>query len=762
MTRQLSRRDVLKHAGLAATGALVGAPLARAQDPTLRIARRPVEMRVTPASPDTVRISVVSLESGRALPIPDDGSLVARSWPEPTARFQTLAGPQTVRAGNLTVRVSPNPMTIAVSARDGRAVQQLGFDPETGALTFQLGDGPLLGLGEGGPQFDRRGSTDRMRSGQGGYQLRTHGGRVPIAWLVGTDGWALFIHHPLGTFDFTGSGGRIGRFDAGGADRVLPLDVFVVGTREPAAIMAEYARLTGFPEMPPLWSFGYQQSHRTLTSREEILQEAKTFREKKLPCDTLIYLGTGFCPSGWNTDNGEFVFNSKAFPDPEAMIRQLHGDHFKVVVHAVLEGRRLTGTVDGPCTAPPLPSGRTPDGRWPDDRQASCYWPVHKPILDTGVDGWWPDQGDGLDAPSRLVRNRMYWDGSRLWRPNERPYALHRNGHAGMQRYAAFLWSGDVYSTWETLKTHVPVAINTALTGIPFWGTDIGGFVPTKEFTGELYVRWFQFGAFCPLFRSHGRTWKLRLPWGWNTGELGPDEIATSTGGAANPDPSELRNAAVEPICRKYLELRYRLMPYLYSAVHEAHDTGMPILRALWLHYPDDSVAVARGDEYLWGRDILVAPVTEKAATSRAVYLPRGRWYDFWTEEPQEGGREITRPVDLATMPLFTRAGAILPLGPVKQFTSESVDEPMTVKVYPGADGLATLYEDDGVSFGYQKGEWMGIEMRWDDRQRRLDLRLAAGSRFRAPARRLVVRLAGTQATREVVFSGRATAVQLS
>ncbi|MBI3264055.1 MAG: glycoside hydrolase family 31 protein [Acidobacteria bacterium] len=762
MTRQLSRRDVLKHAGLAATGALVGAPLARAQDPTLRIARRPVEMRVTPASPDTVRISVVSLESGRALPIPDDGSLVARSWPEPTARFQTLAGPQTVRAGNLTVRVSPNPMTIAVSARDGRAVQQLGFDPETGALTFQLGDGPLLGLGEGGPQFDRRGSTDRMRSGQGGYQLRTHGGRVPIAWLVGTDGWALFIHHPLGTFDFTGSGGRIGRFDAGGADRVLPLDVFVVGTREPAAIMAEYARLTGFPEMPPLWSFGYQQSHRTLTSREEILQEAKTFREKKLPCDTLIYLGTGFCPSGWNTDNGEFVFNSKVFPDPEAMIRQLHGDHFKVVVHAVLEGRRLTGTVDGPCTAPPLPSGRTPDGRWPDDRQASCYWPVHKPILDTGVDGWWPDQGDGLDAPSRLVRNRMYWDGSRLWRPNERPYALHRNGHAGMQRYAAFLWSGDVYSTWETLKTHVPVAINTALTGVPFWGTDIGGFVPTKEFTGELYVRWFQFGAFCPLFRSHGRTWKLRLPWGWNTGELGPDEIATSTGGAANPDPSELRNAAVEPICRKYLELRYRLMPYLYSAVHEAHDTGMPILRALWLHYPDDSVAVARGDEYLWGRDILVAPVTEKAATSRAVYLPRGRWYDFWTEEPQEGGREITRPVDLATMPLFTRAGAILPLGPVKQFTSESVDEPMTVKVYPGADGLATLYEDDGVSFGYQKGEWMGIEMRWDDRQRRLDLRLAAGSRFRAPARRLVVRLAGTQATREVVFSGRATAVQLS
>ena len=241
---------------------------------------------------------------------------------------------------------------------------------------------------------------------------------------------------------------------------------------------------------------------------------------------------------------------------------------------------------------------------------------MHKPLFDLGIDGWWPDQGDGLDAPSRLARNRMYFEGSREWRPNERPFALHRNGYAGMQRYAAFLWSGDVYSTWETLKTHVPIAVNTGLSGIPYWGTDIGGFVPTQELTGELYVRWFQFAAFNPLFRSHGRTWKLRLPWGWNTGESRPDEVSNYTGGAANPDPSELHNAAVEPICKKYLELRYRLMPYLYTAVREAHDTGLPIMRALWLHYPDDAVAVARGDEYLWGRDMLVAPVVEKGATS--------------------------------------------------------------------------------------------------------------------------------------------------
>jgi alpha-glucosidase/alpha-D-xyloside xylohydrolase len=707
-------------------------------------------------SPSTARISILAIENGSLQPIPADGALDARIPSSPPARL-TETRIDSMHAGDLTIHVSVDPLTIRIDEKDGRRVQQLRIDSQTGAMTFLLGDGPVFGLGEGGPQFDRRGSADRMRSGQGGYQLRTHGGRVPVPWLIGTSGWAMFVHHPSGTFDFTGPDGR---FDPGPSP--LPVDLFVVGAREPAAIMTEYAKLTGYPELPPLWSFGYQQSHRTLASREEILQEAKTFREKKLPCDTLIYLGTGFCPSGWNTDNGEFAFNKNVFPDPPEMVRQLHADHFKVVLHVVLEGRKLTGTVNDPCTAAPLPSGKTADGRWPDDRQASCYWPVHKPILDTGVDGWWPDQGDGLDGPSRLARNRMYWDGSRMWRPNERPFALHRNGYPGMQRYAAFLWSGDVYSTWETLKTHIPVAVNTGLSGIPFWGTDIGGFVPTKEFTGELYVRWFQFGAFCPLFRSHGRTWKLRLPWGWNTGELGPNEVATYTGGAANPDQSELHNAAVEPICRKFLELRYRLLPYLYSAVREAHDTGLPIVRALWLHYPADRTAAGRGDEYLWGRDILVAPVVEEGATSRSVYLPAGRWYDFWTDETLEGGRDVSRPVDLSTMPLLVRSGAIVPLGPIKQYTGEQVDAPLDVSIYPGADGAFTMYEDDGVTFDYQRGNWMGIEMRWDDRRRRLTLRLANGSRMRAPSsRRIQVRTAGSGDKREVVFTGAPVDVRL-
>jgi alpha-glucosidase/alpha-D-xyloside xylohydrolase len=753
MADPLSRREALKQLGVVGAAALIDRRrVIRGESADIVVAGEPVEIAIASLSPTTARITIQSVRGGATEPVPFTGELVAEKLGKPIVHSRTAGSISRVRAGDLVVKFSDGPPTITVETRAGAPVQRLGLDASASGMSFLIGDGPLLGLGEGGPQFDRKGSTDRMIIGQGGYRLSTHGTRAPIQWLVGTDGWAMFIHQPVGEFDFTGSTGKFTPKDA-----ALPLDVFVVSSKDPRVIMREYARITGLPEMPPRWAFGYLQSHRTLDGPEQIASVAHTLRDKKLPCDALIYLGTEFAPSGWNTRNGEFTWHPTNFPEPRKQLAALHDEHFKVVVHVVIEGKHLTGKVADSCTAPPLPSGRTPDNRWPPDRQVSCYWPFHKSVMDDGVDGWWPDQGDGFDGPSELNRHRMYWEGTQLFHPNERPFALHRNASAGVQRYGGLIWSGDVQSRWETLATHVPVAVNTGLTGLPYWGTDIGGFIPTAELTGELYVRWFQFGAFSPVFRSHGRNWHLRLPWGWNDGDGGPPETQNF-----KADPSELHNEKVEPICRRYLELRYRLMPYLYTTVRDAHDTGMPIMRALWLHHPDDPTAVARGDEYLWGRDILVAPVVEKGATSRRLYLPRGKWIDFWTEETVNGGQETTRAVDLATTPLYVRAGAVLPMDPVRQYTSEPTTEPTTLVVYPGADGASSWYEDDGISFDYRRGDAMRMIMTWHDAARRLSLRLAPGSRMRAPnPRRIDIRVAGSTRIKTIESTGRPLDVSL-
>ena len=746
MPDAVSRREALKQLGVVGAGLAIGRPqFLRGQAKEIVVAGQSVEISVASLSPTTARITLRPIHNGAADSLPVTGELITEKLGRAITHSRAAASLSRVRAGELVVKFTDAPPTLTIETRVGAVVQRFVLDSVSPGMSFLLGDGPLLGLGEGGPQFDRKGSADRMIIGQGGYRLSTHGTRAPIPWLVGTNGWAMFVHQPTGEFDFTG---ELGRFTP--KDASLPIDVFVVASKDPAVILHEYARITGLPEMPPRWAFGYLQSHRTLEGPEQIAGIARTMREKKLPCDALIYLGTEFAPSGWNTRNGEFTWHPTNFPEPRKQLAALHDEHFKVIVHVVIEGRHLTGTVADPCTAPPLPSGRTPDNKWPPDRQVSCYWPYHQSVMNDGVDGWWPDQGDGFDGPSELNRHRMYWEGTQRYRPNERPFALHRNASAGVQRFGGLIWSGDVQSRWETLKTHVPVGINTGLTGLPYWGTDIGGFIPTAEYTGELYVRWFQFAAFCPVFRSHGRNWHLHLPWGWDGGDGGPPETQNF-----KADPAELHNAQIEPICRQYLELRYRLMPYLYTAVRETHDTGIPIMRALWLHHADDPAAVARGDEYLWGRDILVAPVVEKGATSRRVYLPRGKWFDFWKEEAVYGGREVERAVDLATTPLYVRAGAVIPMDPVRQYTDEPVTDPTTLIVYPGADGESTWYEDDGASFNYRRGDAMRIVMTWRDSSRRLSLRVASGFRLRAPIpRRINIRVAGSSDMKSLEFNG--------
>jgi alpha-glucosidase/alpha-D-xyloside xylohydrolase len=657
-------------------------------------------------------VGVVSDRMAEIILAPLDDEGYPRPGPASTAllKFKTdvklrckeLKDSQAVTAGKLVVKVKAEPLTISVRGPGDRLVQELTFGGDEGVVGFRT-EAPVLGLGEGGPEFDRRGRPYPMLNGQRAPLLATHGGTIPVPFLIGTDGWALFVAGPWGEFDLRDGKGRfVPKKEARGKE---PLRLFVVSFKEPADALAEYVRLTGHEVMPPKWVLGYMQSHRTLASAEEPAEIAKTFRDKKLPCDALIYLGTGYCPAGWNVGHGTLDFNPKTFDHPADNLAALHKLNFKVVLHVNHAPRDLFGAS----------VAEESDAK----NHIHNYWAWHRDAFKLGVDGWWPDDGDELPIEARLARHRCYYEGALQDRPDERPWSLHRNGYAGAQRYGGWIWSGDVQSRWETLANHVPVGLNHSLSLTPFWGTDTGGFVPTKELTGELYVRWFQFSAFNPLFRSHGRTWKLRLPWGWDTGEFGPVEAQSG------PDKSELHNAEVEPVCKKYLELRYRLLPYNYTLVREACDTGMPPMRALFLHYPGDPEAVKLGDEYLWGPDLLIAPVVEKGARVRRLYLPEGTWYDWWTGKATVGKKWVERPVDLATMPIYVRAGAVVPLDPVRQYTGEAVTEPTTLRVHPGADGGFTLYDDDGRGLDYRDGsdpKTVWLRCRWDDAARRLTL----------------------------------------
>jgi alpha-glucosidase len=236
-------------------------------------------------------------------------------------------------------------------------------------------------------------------------------------------------------------------------------------------------------------------------------------------------------------------------------------------------------------------------------------------------------------------------------------------------------------------------------------------------------VRWFEFSAFCASFRSHGKTWHLRVPWGWNTGDYGTVEDPLKN----LPPVSELHNDKVEKICRDILNLRYQLLPYNYSLTREAHDKGLPLMRALWLYYPQDTVAIKQNGEYLWGDQLLVAPVTEQGATTKQVYLPKGDWYNWWTNKKENGGQTINCPADLGTVPLYAKAGAIIPFDPKRQYVDEGVTEATTIRVYKGADGHFTLYDDDGKTQQYleNKGSWTAFD--WNERDQQLTIKADGG-----------------------------------
>lgn len=701
-------------------------------------AGEPAQLDIRVAAENSIRVTLKPINFKDKLPFMP--ALAERDYPPPSISIRKINKVIRSKVGKLFVAVSPNPLTININNEKGQPVQEIIFLKD-GRLSFKLNDQPVLGMGEGGPkpvpginwrnqpvQFDRRGKMDSM---QPRWQSDMYGSRNPVAMLIGTEGWGLFVATPWVLVDLENKdrgyfipwqatsstntpqneknqGLNMGK-GIHPLDKIIPglYDLFIFDAHDPAALMKDYSVITGPAVLPPKWALGYMQSHRTIEDEYQMIGIVDTFRNKKIPIDAVIYLGSGFAPRGWNKKQPSFEFNPDVFHrDPKEFFSDMHNRHVKVIVHIVPWDRDKLPTLHG--TIPIQP------GEIDDASHIKNYWQQHVELVKTGIDGFWPDEGDWFNLFERIKRHQLYYQGWLSTKPNIRPWSLQRNGYPGIAQWGGWVWSGDTESSWKTLEAQVAVGINYSLSIGPYWGSDIGGFYSNTELTGELYARWFQFASFCGSFRSHGRTWRTRLPWGWGLSYMGlPEDRVT-------PLQSELNNPAIEPVAKKYDELRYQLMPYTYTLAWQARRTGMPLMRAMWLHYPNDENAKNMGDQFLWGQDLLIAPVFTKGATTRDVYLPAGDWYDWWTNEKKTGGQTITRPVDLATMPIYVRAGAIIPFDPIRQYAAEAVSGPTTIKIYTGSNASFTLYEDDGISQDYLKGTAALTNFTWNDKERKL------------------------------------------
>jgi alpha-glucosidase (family GH31 glycosyl hydrolase) len=601
-------------------------------------------------------------------------------------------------AGAWLLREPPEGGMTAEPAREEGARRRL-------QARFQFsGEQHFYGLGQGGPGLDRLGVTRQLWNTHLGHGPGSDMG-VPL--LVSSRGYALFFDNPGDAVL------AVGRSDHGvrivyTAETGRLVWYFLIGP-DLRGVMREVAGLLGHPPLPPRWALGFLQSTRHFRDTAELSALPRAIREKRIPCDGLIYLSTYGDAWGWNRGVGHLEFQPELWPDPAAVLEEARRQHFEVTTHeypvlheksplfAEAEARGYL-LADGYERAadPARPSANYREGQryldFSNPEVRTWWWDAHRDLVRLGVAGWWLDGGEGPPSTARLhagdgrllhnlydrFRHQAFAEGEAADRPDHRLFLLCRSGAAGMQRYGATCWSGDVNNDFATLEAQVPLGLNTGLSGVPYWGTDVGGFFHPIPETGELYARWFQLGAFSPIFRSHGWVWREHVPW------------------AHGPE--------VEAICRRYAELRYRLLPYTYTLAWQAHTLGLPLMRALVLEYPDDPRVWGLGHQFLWGDALLVAPVTREGARAWPVYLPAGAWYDFWTGERHAGPRGVTVDAPLDRLPLLVRAGAILPLGPVMQHTGERPLDELTLLIYPQATSRFELYEDDGRTQAYRRG----------------------------------------------------------
>ena len=669
---------------------------------------------------------------GAALPARTNYVVTRTDWP---------ASPFTVREEAETVAISTARMRVTVNRRDGT----LAFSDAGGRRLVQEGPNTLRPVTVNGEQTYHAeafiglwGSTEAFY-GLGQHQAGVwnyHGDSVDIAQdntnisvplLLSSNGYGIFWNNTSRS-RFNNRFVHALYITSEVADAV---DFYFLYGPEFDTIIDSYRQLTGQAPLFGKWAYGFWQCKNKYKTQQELLGVAHKYRELHIPVDNIVQ------DWFWWTNMGDFHFSDK-YPDAKGMIDDLHRNHFHLMIsvwpyfypgsETYADMDRRGYFIDRTKVAAFHPKGvALYDATNPAAR--AYYWNLmNQSLFQIGADAWWLDttepeteaREDSVMVTNKvaigngaryanifpLMTTQAVYEGQRSASDRKRVFILSRSAFAGAQRNAVTAWSGDVNSDWETLRRQVPAGLNYALSGMPYWTTDIGGFTsgdPNDPAYRELFVRWFQFGAFCPIFRVHG----------------------TRTG-----DQNELWSygAEAQKILTAFDTLRYELMPYIYSLAWKTTHENYTPMRPLVMDFRGDVRAQNTGDEFLYGPALLVSPVTEPGAAMRHLYLPKALWYDFWTGKTIDGGKAIDAAAPLDRIPLHVRAGSIIPMGPDVEYVAQKAADPIELRVYRGADASFTLYEDEGDNYDYEKGAYATIPIGWNEAAKTLTIGDRQGS----------------------------------
>jgi alpha-glucosidase len=688
----------------------------------------PVKVSVTAPSEHVIRVRATA--SGAFRPDFSWAVVAGAGAPHVDLRVENTDAAVQVATARLRVRIDKSPLRITFLDTEGRVISEddarrpMSIERSGGFRVYKAmpDDEHYYGLGDKAGGLDRRGgafanwnidaygwqeSSDPLYKTIPFYVAlrkgKAHGVFVDSTWRT--------------TFDFGREGRDFSSFGSEGGE----LDYYFIAGPEPKAVVERFAELTGRMPLPPLWSLGYQQCRYSYYPQARVEEVARTLREKKIPADVL-YLDIDY-----QKNNRPFTVDRERFPAFERMIDDLGTRGFKIIAITDLHLAKLPDAgykpydegiagdhfVRNPDGSPyvgevwPGPSV-FPDFTWAPARK---WWgSLYAEFVGMGIAGFWNDMNEpaifktptktmpldvvhrvdsGGTATHREVHNvygmqnsRATYEGLLGLRADRRPMVLTRATYAGGQRYAAS-WTGDNSSTWNHYRISIPTLLNLGLSGYPLVGDDIGGFAGSPS--PELLTRWFEVGAFNPIFRDHTNKGTLdQEPW--------------------------VHGAQHEAIRRRYVETRYKLLPYLYTEVEETSRTGVPIMRPVWLEYPDAEDLYQNDRIFFFGPDLLVEPKVDETLDPMYLVVPRGTWYDYWTGERQTGPAWKKTTPALDELPILVRGGAIIPHQPLVQSTSEVPQGPLELRVYPGPDCRGSLYLDDGTTFQYQKGAFLRLK----------------------------------------------------